>query len=77
MYPGNLYFYLTSCTSQAYLAAFWCKILKVSVTLGVKAIEEVDHFTYLGSVVDTQGEPEADVTVRFGKGGLPSTLEYL
>ena len=25
----------------------------VSVTLGVDAIEEVDHFTYLGSVVDT------------------------
>ena len=36
-----------------------CKILKVnststvSVTLGVEKIEEVDHFTYLGNVVDT------------------------
>ena len=49
------------------------KILKVnststvSVTLGVEAIEEVDHFTYLGSVVDTQGGTEADVKARIGK----------
>ena len=48
------------------------KILKVnststvSVTLGVEAIE-VDHFTYLGSVVDTQGGTEADVKARIGK----------
>ena len=48
------------------------KILKVnssstvSVTLGMEAIEEVDHFTYLGSVVDTQGGTEADVKARIG-----------
>ena len=33
----------------------------------MEAIEVVDHFTYLGSVVDTQGETEADVKVRIGK----------
>ena len=27
-----------------------------SVTLGVEVIEEADYFTYLGCVVDTQGE---------------------
>ena len=51
------------------------KILKVnststaSVTLGVEAIEEVEHFTYLDSEVDTHGgtEAEADVTARIGK----------
>ena len=36
----------------------------VSVTLGVEAIEEVEHFTYLGSVLDTQGGIEADVKAR-------------
>ena len=30
-------------------------------------IEEVDHFVYLGSVVDTQGRTEANVKVRIGK----------
>ena len=49
------------------------KILKVNsastvlVTLGEEAIEEVEHFTYLGSVVDTQGETEADAKVRIDK----------
>ena len=49
------------------------KILKVNSTstvpykLGVEAIEEVEHFTYLGSVVDIQGETEADVTTRIIK----------
>ena len=49
------------------------KILKVnsistaSVTLGVEVIEEVEHFTCLGSVVDTQGGTEADVKARIGK----------
>ena len=60
------------------------KILKVnststvSVTLGVEAIE-VDHFTYLGSVVDTQGGTDADVKSqdRQGKGDLCSIEEYL
>ena len=42
------------------------KILKVnstsraSVTLGVVVIEEVDHFTYLGSVVDTPVGTDAE-----------------
>ena len=33
----------------------------------MKAIEEVEHFTYLGSIVDTQGGTEADVKARIGK----------
>ena len=33
----------------------------VLVILGVEAIEGVDHFTYMGIVVDTQGRTEADV----------------
>ena len=32
----------------------------VSVTLGVGAIEEAEHFTYLASVVDIQGGSETD-----------------
>ena len=49
------------------------KILKVnststvSITLGVEAIEGVDHFTYLSSVVETQGGTEADVKARIGR----------
>ena len=39
----------------------------VSVKLGVEAIEEVEHLTYLGSVVDTQGRIGADVKARIGK----------
>ena len=38
----------------------------VSVTLGVDAIEEVEHFTHLGSFADIQGETE-DVKARIGK----------
>ena len=33
----------------------------------MEAIEEVDQFTYLGSVVDTQGGTEADVKARTSK----------
>ena len=49
------------------------KILKVnststvSVTLGQEAVEEVEHFTYLESVVDTHSRTEADVKARIGK----------
>ena len=43
----------------------------------MEAIDEVDHFTYLDSVVDTQDGTEADVKVRIGKGGLSSNEEYL
>ena len=55
------------------------KILKVnststvSVTLGVEAIEEMDHFTYLGSVADTHGGTEANVKGRIGK----ASVEFL
>ena len=38
-----------------------------SVTLHMEAIEEVDHFTYLGSVIDAQSGTEADVKARIGK----------
>ena len=37
-----------------------------SVTLGVEAIEEVEHFTYLGSVINAQGGTEADVEASIG-----------
>ena len=33
----------------------------------MEAIEEVDHFTYLGIVVDTQGGTEANVKAMIGK----------
>ena len=39
----------------------------VSVTLGEEAIEEVEHFTYLGSIVGTHGGTELDVMARIGK----------
>ena len=38
-----------------------------SVSLDVEAIEEIDHCTYLGSVVNTQVGNEADVKARIGK----------
>ena len=49
------------------------KLLKVNtgntpaVTLNDEAIEEVDNFTYLGSIVDKQGGTDADVRTRIGK----------
>ena len=49
------------------------KILKVNnnnttpVTLAGEALEEVESFTYLGSVVDKLGGTDADVKVRIGK----------
>ena len=33
----------------------------------MEAIEKVDHFIYLGSVVDTQGGTEADIKARIGE----------
>ena len=50
--------------------------ITVSVTLGVEVIEEVDHFTSLGSVFDAQGRTEADVKARIGKVVLSSTEEF-
>ena len=49
------------------------KILKVhststvSIILGLEAIENIYHFTYLGSVIDTQGGTKADVKARISK----------
>ena len=49
------------------------KILKVNATstspimLEGEALEEVDSFVYLGSVVDKQGGTDADVKIRIGK----------
>ena len=38
-----------------------------SVTLEEEAIDYVEHFTYLGNVVDTQGGTEAGVKAMIGK----------
>ena len=49
------------------------KVLKINTTitepvqLDDDLLEEVNSFTYLGSVVDIQGGTEADVTARIGK----------
>lgn len=49
------------------------KILKInsssinSVTLNKSKLEEVQSFTYLGSIVDQQGGTDADVKARIGK----------
>lgn len=49
------------------------KILKVNnnntapIRLEGEALEKVESFTYLGSVVDKWGGTEADVKVRIGK----------
>jgi hypothetical protein len=49
------------------------KILSANTTSHVplniegQEIEEVEHFTYLGSIVDQQGGTEADIKARIGK----------
>ena len=49
------------------------KVLKVNsinaspITIEEKALEEVGSFTYLGSIVDTQGGTDADVKTRINK----------
>jgi len=49
------------------------KILKINarsqdpVTLNGKELEEVDTFTYLGSIIDKEGGTDADVKARIGK----------
>nr|KAG5711663.1 hypothetical protein BaRGS_016845 [Batillaria attramentaria] len=49
------------------------KILKTNaasnnpITLDGKALEKVEAFTYLGSVIDKQGGTDADVKARIGK----------
>ena len=37
------------------------------VTLNGNGIEEVESFTYLGSIIDRQGGTDADVKTRIGK----------
>ena len=49
------------------------KVLRINsanttpITLEGESLEEVDEFTYLGSIVDKQGGTEADVKARIGK----------
>nr|KAG5689914.1 hypothetical protein BaRGS_015602 [Batillaria attramentaria]KAG5690403.1 hypothetical protein BaRGS_002360 [Batillaria attramentaria] len=45
------------------------KVLKINAAamLEGEALEEVENFTYLGNIVDTQGGTDADVEVRTGK----------
>ena len=49
------------------------KVLKVNtasitpITLAGEALEEVESFTYLGSIVDKQGGTDANVRIRIGK----------
>lgn len=49
------------------------KILRANTTsndtlnIAGKEIEEVDHFTYLGSIVDQKGGTEEDIKARIGK----------
>lgn len=49
------------------------KVLRVNsastapIMLEGEALEEVDEFTYLGSIVNKQGGTDADVRVRIGK----------
>ena len=49
------------------------KLLKVNststhpISIKTKALEEVDSFTYLGSIVDKQGGTDADIKIRIRK----------
>ena len=38
-----------------------------AIKLITTALEEVESFTYLGSVIDVKGGTEADITARIGK----------
>ncbi|VDP39308.1 unnamed protein product [Schistosoma curassoni] len=40
-----------------------------SITLDGETLEDVESFTYLGSIIDEQGGSDADVKVRIGKAG--------
>lgn len=42
-----------------------------------EALEEVESFTYLGTVVDKQGVRDADVKDRKGEGSFPPAEEHL
>ncbi|VDP11181.1 unnamed protein product, partial [Schistosoma margrebowiei] len=64
-------------TALALLGLNMCKgkskILKYNmekinpVTLDGETLEEVESFTYLGSIIDEQGGSDADVKARIGK----------
>ena len=43
------------------------------VTLGNTSLEEVEEFTYLGSIIDKKGGTEADIKARIGKARLAFT----
>nr|KAG5689915.1 hypothetical protein BaRGS_015603 [Batillaria attramentaria]KAG5690404.1 hypothetical protein BaRGS_002361 [Batillaria attramentaria] len=45
------------------------KVLKINAgaTLEDQALEEVENFIHLGSIVDTRGGTDADVRIRTGK----------
>ena len=43
------------------------------VTLGNTPLEEVDEFTYLGSIIDKKGGTEADIKARIGKARMAFT----
>ena len=61
------------------------KVLKVNaesmepVTLEVNEIEEVETFTYLGNIIDKQGDTNADVKQRIWEGerSICTTQEHL
>ncbi|VDP34065.1 unnamed protein product [Schistosoma margrebowiei] len=49
------------------------------VTLDGKTLEDVESFTYLGSMIDEQGGSDADVKTRYwqSKGRIPSVEEHM
>ncbi|VDP07826.1 unnamed protein product [Schistosoma curassoni] len=54
------------------------KILKYNtentnpITLDRETLEDVEFFTYLGSIIDEQGGSDADLKARIGKAGAAS-----
>ena len=42
-------------------------VSETPITVHGEALEEVDSFTYLGSVLDNKGGTDADVRIRIGK----------
>ena len=64
---------VTETSAQKGLNITKTKILRANTTSHVplniegQEIEEVEHFTYLGGIVDQQGGTEADIKARIGK----------
>ncbi|VDO99894.1 unnamed protein product [Schistosoma mattheei] len=44
------------------------------ITLDGETMEDVESFTYMGSIIDEQGGSDADIKARFGK-ALPAFLQ--